>query len=179
MVIPVVGVGKVHPLDILPGHAVDLEHQLDSLLLLAAPPVVLDGVEALRDADPLPLEVLHPVDRVLRADQQAAPLVGHVAQPDESRAAQVGLRVDRRKRPADTDEVVHVVDVVRVPVVLAAGTQVGVLDADLLQLLLDPTELLVDVARRDEGAVGVIELAPVERDTVGLAGLGGHGRSLP
>ena len=65
------------------------------------------------------------------------PSYTHVA-PSSTRAAEIRVNVDRRIQAAEADEVVEVVDVVRVPVVLGCVAEVGVLDADLLELLTAP-----------------------------------------
>ena len=64
IVIPVVRVGELHDLHIVHGHAVDPEHELDALMLLDAPPVVLDLVQAFRQSDLFAFQVDHPVDIV-------------------------------------------------------------------------------------------------------------------
>jgi hypothetical protein len=64
IVVPVVRIGEFHDLDVVHGHAVHPEHQLDALMLLDAPPVVLDLVHALRETDLLAFQILHPVDVV-------------------------------------------------------------------------------------------------------------------
>jgi len=71
--------------------------------------------------------------------------------------------MDRRIQAAETYEVVEIVDVVRIPVVLGRVTEVGVVDANLLELLASPTELLVDVVGRDHRAVGEPHLFPIQR----------------
>ena len=162
LVVPVVRVGELDDLHVVAGHAVQPEHQLDALLLLDAPPVGLDLVLAAREADLLALEVGHPVDVVPGAHHHHAALARRVRHAQEPRAADVGLDVDRREQAAEADQVVEVVDVVRVPVVLLAGAEVQVLDPDLLVLLLRPAELLVDVGGGDQRAVGVVHLVPAK-----------------
>ena len=164
LVVPVVRVGELDDLDVVPGHPVDAEHQLDALLLLDTPPVVLDGVQALGETDLLPAELGHPVDVVAGANEHAAALGRRVGRTQQLGPADVGVNVNRREESAEADQVVHVVDVVRIPVVLTARTEEGVLDAELLVLLTHPAELLVDVAGRDQGAVRVVHLAPGQRN---------------
>jgi hypothetical protein len=74
--------------------------------------------------------------------------------------------VDRGKQTAEADQILHVVDVVWIPVVPALGAKEGVFDADLLVFLTGPTEFLIDVARRDEGAVGVVNFLPIQGNGV-------------
>ena len=147
IVVPVIRVGEFHDLHVVAGHVVQHQHQLDALLLLDAPPVVLDDVQALREADLLALQVLHAVDRVPGAHQHAAAFVD-MGRANEAGAANVGLDVDGREAAAIAHQVVEVVDVVRIPVVLGGGAQEFVGDTDLLELFLHPTDLLVDVAGR-------------------------------
>ena len=168
VVVPVVRVGELHDLDVVHGHPVHPEHQLDALVLLDAPPVVLDRVQALGEPDLLPLELGHPVDVVPRPHQHAAALVRSVGGSQELGAADVGVDVDGREQTAEADEVVQVVDVVRVPVVLTDGAKERVLDADLLVLLPGPTQLLVDVAGRHQRAVRVVHLVPAQRNGAGF-----------
>ena len=73
------------------------------------------------------------------------------------------MNVDGGVESAEADQVVEVVDVVRVPVVLAAGAEKGVLDANLLVFLAGPTQFLVDVASRYQGTIGVVHLVPIQR----------------
>ena len=167
LVVPVVRVRELDDLDVVHRHVVQPQHQLDALVFLDAPPVVLDGVQALRQADLLALQVLHPVDVVARPHHHAAAFARRVRHAQQPRAAQVRLHVDRREQSAEADQVVHVVDVVRVPVVLPARAQEAVRDADLLVLLAGPAQFLVDVARRDQRAVGVVDLLPIQGDAVG------------
>ena len=117
----------------------------------------------LREADLLALQVGHPVDVVPGAHHHHAALARRVRHAQEPGPADVGLDVDGREQAAEADQVVEVVDVVRVPVVLLAGAEVQVVDADLLVLLLGPAQLLVDVAGGHQRAVGVVHLVPVER----------------
>ena len=167
LVVPVVGVGELDDLDVVACHAVHPQHQLDAGMLLDAPPVVLDRVQALGQPDPLPLQLRHPVDVVTRAHQHAAALVdlGGAQQPG---AADVGMDSDRRVEPAEAEQVVQVVDIVRVPVVLLTGAEVGVIHADLLELLAAPPEFLVDVVRRHHRTVGEEHLVPSQRHRGGL-----------
>jgi hypothetical protein len=53
--VPVVGIGKFDDLDIVHGHAVDAQHQLDALMFLNARPIVLDGIQVFGQADFLEL----------------------------------------------------------------------------------------------------------------------------
>ena len=178
LVVPVIRVGELDDLDIVTGHPVDPQHQLDALLLLDAPPVVLDRVQALGQPDLLALELDHPVQVVAGADHQAATLTWGMRGTEEPGAPDVGVDVDRGEQATEADQVVHVVDVVRVPVVLPPGAQEGVLDAELLELLTGPAQLLVDVARRHQGAVGVVDLAPVQGNGAALRGHVSHSGSL-
>ena len=57
LVVPVVGIRELDDLDVVHGHAVHPQHQLDAGVFLDAPPVVLDRVQALRQPDLLALEV--------------------------------------------------------------------------------------------------------------------------
>ena len=161
LVVPVVRIRELDQLDVVHRHAVELEHVLDAHVLLDPPPVVLDRVEALRDADLLALHVLHPEDPVVGPHGHAAAL-DHPGRPQQHGAADVRIDVNRRIETAEADEVVEIVDVVRVPVVLGRVAEVGVLDADLLELLTAPPELLVDVVRRHHRAVREPHLVPVE-----------------
>ena len=82
LVVPVVGVGELDDLDVVAGHAVHPQHQLDALFLLAAPPVVLDGVQALREADLLPLAARSSGRcRPGRAPACSRPRVEHASRP--------------------------------------------------------------------------------------------------
>ena len=135
-------------------------------MLLDAPPIVLDGVQALRQPDLFAFEILHPVDLVAGADHHAAAFVRRVRHPQQHGPAQVRLNVDRGEQTAEADQVVHVVDVVRIPVVPALGAKEGVLDADLLVFLTGPTEFLIDIAGRDEGAIGVVNFLPIQGNRV-------------
>ena len=64
---------------------------------------------------------------------------------------------------AEADQVIEIVDVVRVPVVLGCVAEVGILDADLLVFLATPAQLLVYVVSGNHGAVGEPHLIPVQR----------------
>ena len=180
LVVPVVGVGELDDLDVVHRHVVDPQHQLDAGVLLDPPPVVLDRVQAPGQADLLPLQVAHREDVVPGPDQHRAALVD-LGRSQQLGAADVGVDVDGRVQAAEADQVVEVVDVVRVPVVLVPRAEVGVLHAELLELLTAPAELLVDVVRRDHRAVGEEHLVPVQRDRRGsLLGCVGRGhRALP
>ena len=175
VVVPVVRIRKLHDLHVLHRHVVEPEHQLDALVLLDPPPVVLDGVQALREADLLALQILHPVDVVPGAHHHAAALVRRVRHAEEPGPADVRVDGDGREQPAEADQVVEVVDVVRVPVVLLDRAHELVLHADLLELLPGPPQFLVDVAGRHEGTVGVVHLLPIQRDRVEFRRWLGHG----
>ena len=166
LVIPVVRVGELDELDVGHGHAVHPEHELDTLVLLNAPPIVLDLVHALGKADLLPFQVGHPEDVVLGAHHHDAAFGRHLRDAQQPGPADVRLNLDGRKQTAEADEVVEVVDVVRIPVVLGGGTHVGVLHADLLVLLLGQAQSLVHIGRGNERAVGVIDLFPIQLDGV-------------
>ena len=122
----------------------------------------LTRVHALREADLLALQVGHPVDVVLGAHHHDAALARNVRHPQEPGPADVRVNLDGREQAAEADQVVEVVDVVRVPVVLAGGAQVRVLDADLLVLLLGPAQFLVHVAGGHQRTVGVVHLFPIQ-----------------
>ena len=162
LVVPVVRVGELDDLHVLAGHAVQPEHQLDALLLLDAPPVGLDGVLAPREADLLALQIGHPVDVVPGAHHHHAAFARRVRHAQEPGPADVGHDVDGREQAAEADHVVEVVDVVRVPVVLGAGAEVEVVDAELLVLFLGPAQFLVDVAGGHQRAIGVVHLVPIQ-----------------
>ena len=53
--------------------------------------------------------------------------------------------MDGREQTAEADEVVEVVDIVRILVVLSTGAEEPVLDANFLVLLSDPAEFLIDI----------------------------------
>ncbi len=161
LVVPVIRVGELDELDIIHGHVVQHQHVLDAHVFLDAPPVVLDGVEALGDADLLAFQVLHAEDFVAGAHLHHPTLVDP-RRPQQHGAAEVGVDMDRRVQAAEADQVVEVVDVVRVPVVLGCVAEVGVLDADLLELLTAPAQLLVNVVGGHHGAVGEPHLFPVQ-----------------
>ena len=55
------------------------------------------------------------------------------------------MNMDRGIQSTEADQVIEVVDVVRVPVVLGCVAEVGVFNADLLVLLTAPAQLLVNV----------------------------------
>ena len=95
------------------------EHQLDALFLLDAPPVGLDGVQALGEADFFAFQVGHPVDVVPGAHHHGSRLRSDVRHPQEPGPAEVCMNVNGRGTCREADEVVEVVDVVRVQVVLA------------------------------------------------------------
>ncbi len=99
----------------------------------------------------------------LDAHHHAAAFVRRVRHPQQPGPADVGVNVDGREQTAEADEVVEVVDVVRVPVVLADGAQEAVLDADLLVLLPGPPQFLVHIAGGHEGTIGVVHLFPIQR----------------
>ena len=177
LVVPVVGIRELDQFDVVHRHAVEHQHVLDAHVFLDAPPVVLDRVQALGDADLLAAQVLHLEDPVVGAHRHAAALV-HPGRAQQHGAAEVGMDVDRRIEATEADQVVEVVDVVRVPVVLRCMAEVGVLDADLLELLAAPAQLLVDVVGRHHRAVGEPHLVPVQRDRGGHSLLLGHAALL-
>ena len=177
LVVPVIRVGELDELDIVHGHVVQHQHVLDAHVFLDAPPVVLDGVQALRDADLLAFQILHPEDLVAGAHQHTAALVDP-RRPQQHGAADVGVDVDRRIQAAEADQVVEVVDVVRVPVVLGCVAEVGVLDADLLELLTAPPQLLVNVVGGYHRAVGEPHLFPVQWYGGRYSFCGSHGCSF-
>jgi len=82
--------------------------------------------------------------------------------PQEPGPADIRVNEDRRKQTAEVDHVVEVVDVVRIPVVLAARTEKTVLDANLLVLLPGPAQFLINIAGRYQGAIGVIHFFSVQ-----------------
>ena len=168
IIVPVVRIGEFDDLHVLAGHAVHPEHQLDALFLLDPPPVVLDHVQALREADLLAFQFDHPVDVVRGAHHHAAAFVRCMRHTQEPGPADVGVNMDGREQAAEADQVVEVVDVVRVPVILALGAQEGVLHADLLVLLPGPAQLLVHIAGRHEGTIGVVHLFPIQWNGVHL-----------
>ena len=59
------------------------------------------------------------------------------------------MNVDGWKQTAETDQVLLVVTIVRVPIGLGARTKIGVVNADFEVFLVDPAELLVDVTCRN------------------------------
>jgi MscS family membrane protein len=118
-------------------------------------------------ADLLARQVGHPVDVVTGADHHATALVD-MGRAQEARAADVGVHVDRREQAADAEQVVEVVDVMRVPVVQGGGAEIGVLDADLLELFAHPAERLVDIAGGHDRAVRVPGLFPVQGCRAGV-----------
>ncbi len=160
-VVPVIRVGELHELDIIHGHVVQHQDIFDGHVFLDAPPVVLDGVQALRDADLLAFQILHAEDRVAGAHDQTTTFVDPGC-PEQYGAADVGVDVDRGIQPAEANEVVEVVDVVRVPVVLGCVAEVGVFNADLLELLAAPSQFLVNVVGGNHWAVGEPHLFPVQ-----------------
>ena len=162
LVVPVIRIRELDHLDVVHRHAVDPQHELDAGVLLDTPPVVLDRVQALGETDLLPSQVGHRVDVVAGAHQHAATLV-HLRRTQQPRAADIRVDVDRRVQPTEADQVVQVVDVVRIPVVLIAGPEVRVLDAELLELLTTPPQLLVHVVRRNHRAVREVHLVPPQR----------------
>ena len=95
------------------------------------------------------------------------PSCGAWVAPEQDGAADVRVHVDGREQPAEADQVVEIVDVVRVPVVLPAGPEEGVLDADLLVFLPGPAQFLVDIAGRDQRTIGVVHLVPRQRHGAG------------
>ena len=85
-----------------------------------------------------------------------AAFVRDVRHSEEPGPAEVRMNLDGREQPAEADEVVQVVDVVRVEVVLAGVSEVVVLHADLLVLFPGPTQFLVHIAGGDEWTIGVV-----------------------
>ena len=167
LVVPVVRVGKFDELDIVHGHVIHHEHQLNTGVLLDAPPVSLDGVETLGEADFLALQILHAVYGVTGTHHHHAALVD-LRSTQQHGAAHVCMDVDRRVETTEADQVVEVVDVVRVPVVLGCVAEVGILDANLLELLTAPPQFLVNVVCGYHGAIGEPHLFPVQRYRGGL-----------
>jgi hypothetical protein len=55
------------------------------------------------------------------------------------------MNVDRGVQSTETDEVVEVMNVVRVPVILGGVAEVGILNTDLLELLAAPSKFLINV----------------------------------
>jgi len=78
----------------------------------------------------------------------------------------VCLNVDRREQTAEADQVLEVVDVVRIPVVPADGAKIFVLDTELFVFLPGPAQFLVDVAGGHQRAIGVNHLFPVQRNVL-------------
>ena len=66
IVVPVIRVREVDQLDILYRHAVHSQHRQDALVFLDAPPVVLESVQALGNADFLAFQITHPEDCLWR-----------------------------------------------------------------------------------------------------------------
>ena len=62
--------------------------------------------------------------------------------------------MDGREQTTEADEVVEVVDIVRIPVVLSTGAEEPVLDANFLVLPSGPAQFLIDIAGGYERAVG-------------------------
>ena len=119
--VPVVGMRELDDLHVVEAHVVQHEHVQDPVVLGDAPPVVLERVQTLRQTDALALQMAHleDADR-LRPHQHAAAFVRR-RRAQQPSAADVGLDVDRRIQAAEADQVVEVVDVVRVPVRSRAG----------------------------------------------------------
>jgi hypothetical protein len=67
-----------------------------------------------------------------------------------------------REQTSEADEVVEVVNVVRVPVVLGTGAEIEVIYIYLLILLLGPAQFLVDVAGAHQRTIGVVHLFPIQ-----------------
>ena len=135
-------------------------------MLLNAPPVVLDLVHALGKTDLLAFQIGHPVDVVLGTHHHHTTLGRHLRDAQKAGPAGVCVDVDGREQPAEADDIVHVVDVMRIPVVLGSGTKVTIVHADLLELLLGQAEALVHIRRRDERTVRVIDLVPIQLDCI-------------
>ena len=89
--------------------------------------------------------------------------------------------MDGREGPADAEQVVEVMDVMRIPVVLTRGAKVAVFHADLLEFFANPAEFLVNITGRDQRAVGVVKLLPVHLHRTHLLTFDCHGchRSVP
>ena len=70
------------------------------------------------------------------------------------------MHMDGREQTAEADEVVEVVDIVRIPVVLSTGAEGPVLDANFLVLLSGPAQFLIHIAGGYERAVGSCNTLP-------------------
>ena len=136
-------------------------------MFLDSPPVVLDGVQALRDADLLAFQILHPEDIVASPHCHTAAFV-YPCRPQQHGSADVRVNMNWGIKTTEADQVVQIVYVVRVPVVLWCVAEIGVLDADLLELLTAPPQLLVDIVRGYHGAVGEPHLFPIQRYRAGF-----------
>ncbi len=97
-----------------------------------------------------------------RARTNKAPPSYTCVAPEQPGPADVGVDVDRRIQPTESHQVVEVVHVVRVPVVLGRMAEVGVLDAQLLELPAAPAQFLVDVVGRHHRAVREPHLVPIQ-----------------
>ena len=75
VVVPVIRVREFDDFDIVDGHVVHHEHAQDAHVLLDAPPVILERVQALREGDLFAFQVFHPVDRIAFTHCHAAALV--------------------------------------------------------------------------------------------------------
>ena len=117
LVIPVVRVRKLDQLYVIHSHVIEPQHVFDAHVFLDAPPVVLEGVQALRDADLLAFQILHPEDAVARTHRHAPTFIDP-RRAQQPCAAKVGVDVDRRVEAAVADQVIEVVDVMRIPVVI-------------------------------------------------------------
>ncbi len=126
----------------------------------------LTCVHALGEADLLAFQFAHPVDVVPGTDHHAAAFVWSMRHAQQSGPTDVRVNVDGRKQTTEADEVVQVVDVVRIPVVFARRSQEGVLHADLLELFPRPAQFLVDIAGGYEWTIRVVHLFPIKLDGI-------------
>ena len=107
-------------------------------MFLDPPPVVFDGVQAFRKADLFSLQFTHPVDVVSGANDQASAFAWCVSHAQKPGSANVRVHMDRWKQATEADQVVEVVDVVRIPVIFSHGSHKGVFHPDLFKLLFGP-----------------------------------------
>ena len=89
-------------------------------MFLDAPPVVFKGVEALCDTYFFTLQVTHPEDVVFGPHHHAATFEGYVCQTQHPGFALVRHNVDSWEQATEANQVVQVVNLVRVPVVFRA-----------------------------------------------------------
>ena len=113
-------------------------------MLLDAPPVVLERIQALGKGDLFAFQVLHPEDVIAGTHGHAAALEDPCCTQHPG-ATHVGVHLDGWIEATEADQVIQVVDVMRVPVILAAAAEIGVINADRLEVRLAPSEFLVDV----------------------------------